>query len=102
MHPNIEERLPQLRELCRRHHVSRLELFGSANTAHFDLSRSDLDFLVEFSPAADAPWLGDYFELKRNLEELFGRPVDLVMTGTIRNPYFLKSVSATRILLYAA
>jgi predicted nucleotidyltransferase len=43
--------------------VQRLELIDSAATVEFDPSRSDLDFLVEFSPEADAPWLGDYFEL---------------------------------------
>jgi hypothetical protein len=101
MHPIIEERLPEVRELCRRHHVIRLELFGSAATPEFDPSRSDLDFLVEFSPEAKAPWMGDYFELKKDLEALFGRPVDLVAPGAIRNPYFQRSVDATRTVVYA-
>jgi hypothetical protein len=35
------------------------------------------------------------------LEELFGRPVDLVMTGAPRNPYFLREVNRTRRPLYA-
>ena len=95
MHAIVEDKLAQIAELCRRHRVKRLELFGSAATAEFDPARSDLDFLVEFSPEADAPWLGDYFELKQDLEALLGRSVDLVMPGAIRNPYFLRSVSAT-------
>ena len=101
MHASIEERLPKVRELCHRHHVTRLELFGSSATAEFNPSHSDLDFLVEFSPGADAPWMGDYFELKKDLEALFGRPVDLVMPGEIRNPYFRQGVNSTRTVVYA-
>ena len=101
MHPIIEQRLPEVRILCQRHHVNRLELFGSAATPAFDPSKSDLDFLVEFSPEADAPWMGDYFELKKDLEALFGGPVDLVMPGAIRNPYFRHGMAATRTVVYA-
>ena len=32
--------------LCRAHHVTRLDVFGSAATGDFD-SSSDIDFLVE-------------------------------------------------------
>ena len=43
-----------------------------------------------------------YFGLLEALQSLFGRPVDLVMTRAIKNPYFLKSVNQTRTVLYAA
>jgi len=59
MHPEVEKHLPRVRELCRRHHVMRLELFGSAATPNFHPGQSDLDFLVEFSSEATAPWMGD-------------------------------------------
>lgn len=98
----IQEKQAQIAALCRRHRVKRLELFGSAATESFDPSKSDVDFLVEFAPEAKAPWLGEYFTLKEDLEALLGRGVDLVMPGAIRNPYFLRSVSATRTLVYAA
>ena len=42
----------ELEELCRRFHVRRLDLFGSAASDGFDPARSDLDFLVEFDPTA--------------------------------------------------
>src|SRR5437868_4983824 len=48
MQPVIEQHLPKLRSLCRRFHVRRLELFGSAAREDFDPARSDLDFLVAF------------------------------------------------------
>src|SRR5690625_7193784 len=52
-----------LATLARRHHVSRLSLFGSAATESFDPERSDADFLVEFSPESPSPF-EDYFRLK--------------------------------------
>ena len=38
----------ELQALCRRFHVRRLDLFGSAARGDFDPVRSDIDFLVEF------------------------------------------------------
>jgi predicted nucleotidyltransferase len=42
----------ELEDLCRRFHVRRLDLFGSATGNDFDPARSDLDFLVEFDRRA--------------------------------------------------
>ena len=38
----------ELEELCRRYHVRRLELFGSAVSGKFNPDTSDPDFLVSF------------------------------------------------------
>jgi predicted nucleotidyltransferase len=43
MQPIVANKLPEVAELCRRFHVRRLELFGSAATADFDPERSDID-----------------------------------------------------------
>jgi len=43
-----------------------------------------------------------YFELKENLEKIFGRSVDIVMEEAIKNPIFRKSINQDRVLLYAA
>lgn len=83
--------------------MTRLEVFGSAADASFDEERSDVDFLVEFEPDADlGPWLSRYFELQRELENVVGRPVDLVMAGAPKNPYFIREVNRTRKTLYAS
>lgn len=50
MIPLVLERLDDLRELCQRFRVQRLDLFGSATSTDFDPATSDLDFLVEFEP----------------------------------------------------
>ena len=76
-------------------------LFGSAGTDHFDEVTSDIDFLVEFDDAAVSRF-DAYFGLKEDLETLFGRPVDLVSTAVLDNPYFAESVASTSRELYAA
>jgi uncharacterized protein len=87
----------ELRELCRRFHVRRLDLFGSAARGDFVPARSDLDFLVEFdSGAPEALSLKGYFGLKESLEALFGRSVDLVEPGALRNPYLKTSIESSR------
>jgi uncharacterized protein len=87
----------ELEDLCRRFHVRRLDLFGSAAGDDFDSARSDLDFLVEFDRGAPGALSFDtFFGLKESLEALFGRRVDLVEQGAIRNPYFKESVERSR------
>jgi len=102
MHPLIEARKPEVIALCRVHHVRRLEVFGSAATGDFDPQGSDVDFLVEYLPEATHGFGGDYFGLKQELESLYGRKVDLVMTEAVRNPYFLQGISKDRTVMYEA
>ncbi len=92
----------QIAELCRRHRVRRLALFGSAVGEEFDPERSDLDFLVEFEPLPPGTYADTYFGLLEALQQLFGRSVDLVDDSAIKNPYFRESVERSQALLYAA
>ena len=102
MHQLIESKRGQIEDLCRRLDVRRLDLFGSATGASFDAATSDVDVLVEFDMRPGFDYFGTFFALKEGLEEIFGRPVDLVSTSSIRNPYFRKTVMETRESLYAA
>ena len=76
--------------------MRRLDLFGSAAGDDFDPARSDLDFLVEFQPVPPGGYADAFFGLKESLEQLFGRPVDLVAAAAIRNPYFRESVEGSQ------
>jgi hypothetical protein len=103
MHPIIESSRQKLADLCRQRGVRRLEVFGSAARADFDEARSDIDFLVDLgADTADISPLDAYFGLKDDLESLFGRPVDLVSIGSVRNPYVSASIERDRRLLYSA
>ncbi|OLT44091.1 hypothetical protein BJF85_20470 [Saccharomonospora sp. CUA-673] len=88
-------------ELCQRHYVKSLTLFGSALRDDFDPDRSDYDFLVEFldeAPSRIRAWM----RLKDDLERLLGRDVDLIIGYDFSNPYFAADVASTRQDLYAA
>lgn len=101
MHRLIEQNHPGIADICRRYHIRRLEVFGSAARGKdFELARSDADFLVEFSPGAHAG-LAEFFGAKSELEALLGRGVDLVELDAVRNPYILASINRCRELVYA-
>ncbi len=103
MPPLDSNTLRSIEALCRAYGVARLELFGSATGGDFDPDRSDIDLLVEFAPSRTlGPWLSDYFTLKAKLEALLGRPVDLVMSGAMKQQRFIEAVGQQRRVLYAA
>lgn len=93
--------LEAISRACEKYGVTRLRVFGSATTDRFDPQVSDIDFLVDFAP--DNPNLfHDYFDLKFELEEITGHPVDLIDAGAVRNPYFKASAFSSARDLYAA
>ena len=97
----IEERKAQVQELCKRYRVRTLYVFGSAaRDAMTD--ESDIDLLVDFQDPVIPGYANRYFGLLEGLEDLFARPIDLVVERAIRNPYFRESVEESRVLLYAA
>ncbi len=101
MHAAVERHRAAIEELCRRFGVTQLDVFGSATRDDFDEATSDVDFLVEFEDVPDLRALRQYFGFKEDLEELLGRPVDLV-EGHIENAYLAKNMVVSRESLYAA
>lgn len=91
-----------VKQLCRQHRVARLEIFGSAANGRFSAANSDLDFLVSFQQLSPIERADAYFGLLAALQDLFEREVDLVEAEAVTNPYFLTSVDASRMVLYAA
>lgn len=102
MHALITQNQAEISRICQRHHVRRLEVFGSAARAtDFDAATSDADFLVEFAPGA-GQGLEEYYAVKADLEALLKRGVDLVEPGALKNPYLLAGVNSAREVVYAA
>jgi predicted nucleotidyltransferase len=105
MHRLLTSNLESLRELCRKHRVKNLWLFGSAVRDDFDPARSDLDFLVEFEPQERNGFDDVYFRLEDDLKKLFNRDIDLIERHVIeqsKNPYRRESILESPELLYAA
>ena len=79
MNPLIENSRPQIAELCRKYGVGRFDVFGSLLRDDFDAEgSSDVDVVVEFDPGFPGSPVRRYFDLKREMESLFGRMVDVV------------------------
>lgn len=99
MNALVDKHRERLFDLCRRHGVSRLRLFGSAATGRFDAATSDLDFIVTF--ADKSPGYADrYLNFAEALERLFGCAVDVVTERSVQNPYFRRSVESAQQLVY--
>ena len=98
----IEEKKDRLIALCKKYKVAELDVFGSAATDDFDPVQSDIDFLVEFQKTVIRDRFDNFFNLLNELKELFGRPIDLVEPGGLKNPYFIEMVDQTKRRLYVA
>lgn len=77
---NILTKLEENGETIRGFRVRHLGIFGSYARDE-QTETNDMDFLVEFGRAT----FDNYFDLKFFLEDLFGRPVDLVIADTIKS-----------------
>jgi predicted nucleotidyltransferase len=98
----IEAHRIDIAELCRRFHVQRLDVFGSAaRGSDFDPVRSDIDLLVTYIPGYH-PGIAAYLDLRDALTALLERPVDLVMEGAVENPFIRAGIERSREPLYAA
>jgi predicted nucleotidyltransferase len=81
---------------CRRHHIRRLAVFGSALRDDFGPD-SDMDVLVEFEPG-HTPGLA-FFAMQDELSQILGRPVDL-NTPEFISPAFRKQVQQEAAVVY--
>lgn len=91
---------PEIAELCRALSVKRLELVGSAARDDFRPDSSDIDVLIEFE--GDRDLFDRYFDLKFGLQGIFGREVDLIQVGGVRNPHLRASLDSDRVKVYEA
>ncbi len=102
MNKIVKDRKKDIQRLCQQFHVAKLEVFGSVTKSTFNPKRSDIDFLVEFNPEGISAYADNYFGLQKALQNLFKLPIELVISSTIKNPYFLESIETDRTFLYAA
>ncbi|MBN1507344.1 MAG: nucleotidyltransferase family protein [Sedimentisphaerales bacterium] len=89
----------RLIEFCRRNHVSRLSLFGSALREPLR-PESDIDLLVEFEPG-HTPGLFSIVKMEMELAEALGRKADL-RTPEDLSPYFRDEVLKAAEVQYQA
>lgn len=103
----VENNIPTIIELCKKHKLKSLYLFGSATDTKSFNEKSDVDFLYEYDLENYSGWdkgdfdiVTNFFQLKEKLEEMLGRKVDLI-PNKLKNPYLIKSVEKSKKLIYA-
>lgn len=88
--------------LCDRHAVRELSLFGSILREDFDPASSDLDVAVSFGPPYGESLARQYFDFKQDLEQLVGRPVDLIELDAMPDTRLKRIIESTKVRVYAA
>jgi predicted nucleotidyltransferase len=83
-------------EICERHHIRRLSLFGSVLRDDFS-PQSDIDVLAEFDPGKTPGFR--WITIQDELAEIFGRPVDLNTPNSL-SKYFRDRVLASARVIY--
>lgn len=96
---DLEKYQNEINRICQKNHVKRLTAFGSVLSKQFN-EASDIDFLLELETAKGG--MIRYMNIKFELENLFARPVDLVMPKAITNQRLKNYMFANTREVYAA
>jgi predicted nucleotidyltransferase len=87
----------KINELCLKHNVKSLYLFGSAV---YSDENEDFDFLINFKEMDFPDYADNFLGIAEVLEKLLSKKVDLITEKSLSNPYFIESVNKSRTLLY--
>lgn len=97
----IDSHITEITDLCRRHKVRSLAVFGSILTDRFN-ENSDVDFLVDFEPIDHDTfdYVSNYFSLRDSLKHIFARSIDLIEDKGLRNKYVVEEINRTKRILF--
>lgn len=96
----LQNKIPEVIVLLKKHRVKRAYAFGSAVKGDFKAG-SDIDLLIAFDDTLNPVEYGQhYFDLVDQLEALLQFPVDVITEPSLKNPFFIKSVNETKVPLY--
>ena len=88
-----------LKQVCQKHKVKSLFVFGSATNDSFKNGVSDIDFLVEFENVT----FDSYFDFLEELQKLLNyEKIDLVTLDSVKNKIINDEINSTKEILYAA
>lgn len=97
----ISANIKKIIELCLRHKVKSMDVFGSILTDRFG-PMSDIDLLVDFEKINpdEFDYVTNYFDLRDALETLLGHKVDLIEKQGLRNKYLIDNINRTKQVIY--
>lgn len=89
----------QVASFSERWGISEFSIFGSVLGEDFG-AESDIDILVTFDPSTN--WdLYHLIDMRDELQQIFGRAVDIVEKKTIRNPFRRNHILTHHQVIYA-
>ena len=98
--PSIKLPAAEIEAFCRKYGVAEFALFGSVLRDDFG-PESDVDVMLKFKPGH-----GFTFEnppdIQDELQAIFGRRVDVIEMGRIRNPVRRNAIMSSYRVVYAA
>jgi predicted nucleotidyltransferase len=100
MNPLLEQHWDELRCLCESIGVRRLAVSGSVTRSDFGPDR-DVDLLVEFDDVDKPGYTDRFMRFAEDAETILGRPVDLLTTHSLRNPYLRRRVESEAVEIHA-
>ncbi len=93
----------EITNLCKQHNVKYLGLHGSSyNQENTGTEDSEINLLVEFFPLDPKQHAMCYFALEKELEDLFGRHVDMCDLTGITLPELLRPLTKNKTDIYKA
>ncbi|MBB3697226.1 nucleotidyltransferase domain-containing protein [Flammeovirga yaeyamensis] len=100
MNKELLRYIDPFKELCKKHRLEKVYLFGSQATENYS-EDSDIDLLIKFSDKIDVIDYADYyFNFLEDVENLFNKKVDLVSEKSLSNKYFIDEINRTKLSLY--
>ena len=100
IHSTIQAFMPQVIKLLKKHKIKNAYIFGSAVTEWFN-EKSDVDFLVTLQEGLDPVDAGGHlWDLEYELKDLLHHDIDLLTERSLKNPYFITEINATKQPIY--
>jgi len=90
----------KITQFCQKWNVVEFALFGSVLRVDFSTG-SDVDVLVTFGQFSQTS-LFDLAQMQIELQEIFGRPVDLIEKSSLNNPYRKTAILESAEVIYEA
>jgi predicted nucleotidyltransferase len=96
----ITNNLPQVKDICQKHHVKKLYVFGSAVREDYQFY-SDIDLLVDFEKEEDNNEFNKiFFWFKEELIYAFKKPIDLLFYKKALESKIKSEIEREKVLIY--
>ena len=100
MNKILTANIEKIKLYCQQYKVKELYAIGSVNTDKFT-DKSDIDLLIKFDNISIEEYTDNYFILHKLFEKILNRKIDLITDKSLNNPFFIKEIEKTKIILYA-